>query len=121
MVDQWEERTEVKSMSDSTKTYTVARRKRDGVIGCSCGKWVFHKAPKVHCKHILALLEAIASVSKRSRIFLDGLEFSPALYVAKHSFPEPAIVDKVMGRSNLTMQVAVAGEQFQVSRIFLEE
>lgn len=52
MHDVWQERWTVESMTDASKSYTVAR-KIDSSMGCSCPAWKFHKAPKVNCKHIL--------------------------------------------------------------------
>lgn len=110
----WQERWQVQSTTDSSKTYTVARKK-DGTMGCACPTWKFHKAPKPHCKHILSLLEVISQMTKRSRVFLDAYETTTT------AFPTQAEVERVIGKSNFDMQVAVRGEQFKVSRVFLEE
>ena len=115
----WPDRWEVQSLTDPDKTYIVAR-KNDGTIGCSCPAWKFHKAPKINCKHCLALLELLDMVISRTRVFLDADEF-PFSTVALRSFPSQKTVDKIMGKSNVSMQVAFKGEQFKVSRVFLEE
>lgn len=121
MHDVWQERWEAQSMTDASKTYIVAR-KQDGTMGCACPAWKFHKAPKPHCKHIKAILEALAMVARRSRIFLDGEEFSVSKYVSVGTaFPSASIVNQIMGKSNASMVAAVNGEQFKVRRVFLEE
>lgn len=116
MHDVWKERWQVQSTTDSSKTYTVARKK-DGTMGCACPAWKFHKAPKPHCKHILSLLEVISQIAKRSRIFLDAVYDATTVM----AFPSQAEVERVVGKSSFDMQVAVRGEQFKVSRVFLEE
>jgi hypothetical protein len=121
MHDVWRERWEVQSMTDASKTYIVAR-KQNGTMGCACPAWKFHKAPKPHCKHIISLLEALAMVSRRSRIFLDGEEFAVSKYITVGTaFPSKNVVDQIMGRGNISMVATVNGEQFKVSRVFLEE
>jgi hypothetical protein len=114
----WPDRWEVSSMSDASKTYIVAR-KSDATMGCSCPAWKFHKAPKQHCKHIFAILESLVQVIQRTRVFLDGdlLTLNPM----GNSFPTQVQVDNIMGRSNASMVATVKGEQFKVSRVFLEE
>jgi hypothetical protein len=119
MHDVWRERWEVQSTTDGSKTYICAR-KQDGSFGCSCPAWKFHKAPKPHCKHLISLLETLVSMARRSRVFLDG-EFSVAKYTTSVGFPSKSIVDKIMGQSNSSMVATVNGEQFKVSRVFLEE
>jgi len=47
-VESWD----VESLSDSTKVYTVSRRKDGETYACSCPAWKFHPAPKPDCKHI---------------------------------------------------------------------
>lgn len=113
----WQERWQVQSTTDSSKTYTVARKK-DGTMGCACPAWKFHKAPKPHCKHIISLLAAIGQIASRSRIFLDAIYDADK---AINTFPSQQEVDRVVGRSSFDMQVTVRGEQFKVSRVFLEE
>lgn len=54
MSDQWIQRWEVPSRSDSGKSYTVGR-KADGTFGCSCPAWKFAKAPKPDCDHIISI------------------------------------------------------------------
>lgn len=118
MVDVWKDRVEVESMSQPGVKYTIARKKKDDSIGCSCPAWKFHRAPKVHCKHILSFLEAISQIAKRSRIFLDAIYDVDKVV---NTFPSRQEVDRVVGRSSFDMQVTVRGENFKVSRVFLEE
>lgn len=115
----WPDRWEVQSLTDPDKTY-IAARKQDGTMGCSCPSWKFHKAPKINCKHLIALIELMDSVISRTRVFLDADEF-PMAMGALNKFPNQKTVDKIMGKSNVSMQVAYKGEQFKVSRVFLEE
>ena len=51
---QWVERYQVDSLSGENESYTVSK-KVDGTWACSCPRWIFHKAPKVDCKHIEAV------------------------------------------------------------------
>lgn len=112
----WPDRWEMQSMTDPDVTYILAR-KRDGTFGCSCPRWKFCKAPKVNCKHLSSLLELLNSVLQRNRVFLDGDYQLTTL----QALPDQNVVDKIMGKSNVSMQVAFKGEQFKVSRVFLEE
>ena len=112
----WPDRWEMQSTTDPDVTYILARKK-DGTFGCSCPRWKFHKAPKIACKHLIALLELLNSVLQRSRVFLDGDYQLTAL----QELPDQPVMDKIMGRSNVNMQVAFKGENFKVSRVFLEE
>src|ERR1700721_1993910 len=116
MHDVWKERWTVQSTTDASKEYTLAR-KQDGTFGCSCPAWKFHKAPKPHCKHLIALLETLASVAKRSRVFLDGEEFTVAKYVAVGTaMPSKSLIDRIMGKSSMDMVATVKGEELKVER-----
>ena len=46
----------------SKKTYKVSQR-QDGTFGCECQTWMFQKAPKEDCQHIL---------KKKIELFLKG-------------------------------------------------
>ena len=48
----------VESKTDTTAKYTVSKRP-DGTFACSCPAWKFRPAPKVDCKHILGVREAL--------------------------------------------------------------
>lgn len=54
---QWVERYQVDSLTSDDESYTVSK-KIDGTWACSCKRWIFHKAPKVNCKHIGAVLSS---------------------------------------------------------------
>lgn len=57
----------VESRTDPTAKYTVSKRP-DGTFACSCPAWKFHPAPKVDCKHIDGVREALNEDSTRAAV-----------------------------------------------------
>jgi hypothetical protein len=56
---QWMNRFTIESTS-SSRTYTVAQRRSDGVWGCSCPAWINRR----HCKHLVDILERLAKLTE---------------------------------------------------------
>lgn len=104
----WLERYEVEGR---TGTYIVAQRPT-GEWGCGCPHWKFHKAPKPKCRHILALLGAMASFVD---YFAVGRKFRDAGDVENYK----AVVESQAATAPPVTMV-VEGEVFRVGRKFRE-
>jgi len=59
----WQHRFEIKS-SSSSRLYTVAQRKSDGVWGCSCPGWKSHRK----CKHLSSMMPALQQIAGRNPV-----------------------------------------------------
>lgn len=101
----WPDRYEVVGHTD---TYIVARKK-DATWGCSCPRWKFHKAPKIDCKHIKALFEAMARVTTRKIRDANGRPVFGTVTPLSES-----VVPEIKADWNDT--VTVEGETFRVGR-----
>lgn len=105
--------------------YTVAQ-KANGDWGCSCPRWIFHKAPKVHCKHIQAMLAAYASADSyqetdrkfRWEEIEPGMRnVNPAVMAAISK----TIMAKPVAYTPKPVYAMVGDEEFTVTRKFRED
>lgn len=55
----------VSSHTDPDKEYKVSQR-HDGTWACACPRWIFGKAPKADCKHIIGIKVAEPVDHKRT-------------------------------------------------------